>query len=46
VPIYYYTSKADTQLSLDHQEMYKLNLILTEPQEIWHNFRLFEVKNK
>ncbi len=45
-PIYYYTNKADDQLALDRQEIYKLNLILTEPQEIWHNFRLFEIKNK
>lgn len=43
VPIYYYTSKAEEQLSQDRQEMYKLNLTLTEPQDIWHNFRLYQV---
>jgi len=45
-PIYYYTNKADAQLAPDRQEIYKLGLILTEPQEIWHNFRLFEIKSK
>jgi len=44
-PIYYYTAKSDQEILVDLQAVNQVKLDLTNPKEIWSNFRLFEVKN-
>lgn len=44
--IYYYTDKSNEELVIDQKAANQVNLILTEPKEIWSNFRLFKVINE
>lgn len=43
-PIYYYTDKSDQDLSFDLEAANQVKLDLTNPREIWANFRLFSIK--
>ncbi|MFA6467214.1 MAG: hypothetical protein WCV71_05155 [Patescibacteria group bacterium] len=45
-PIYYYTDKSGQDLLFDLEAANQVKLDLTNPSEIWANFRLFEVKNR
>ena len=45
-PIYYYTDKNSELLSVDQEELDKLNLKLEDRGKIWHNFTLYKVSNQ
>lgn len=43
-PIYYFTAKSDDEIAIDQQAANQVNLILTDPSQIWHNFKLYKVE--
>ncbi|MFA6307579.1 MAG: hypothetical protein WCS88_02705 [Patescibacteria group bacterium] len=44
-PIYYYSSKSDSEISVDQELINELNLKLEDRGQIWHNFKLYKLVN-
>ncbi len=46
LPIYYYTTKSDTELLIDQNKANQVNLNMEKVGDIWHNFRLYKIINQ